>query len=133
MTDINFSSIAVGTNIPANYQGFQWAAYNPDGSYSGAVEVSDSASVHVIRNLGFQIVGTGGGDFTVVTITAGTWLGIPLDFNVVGYKDGDEVYNTPIRSDNGNTFSVPSNVVDKFEVHSNAMEIFEISAISVTV
>ena len=133
MTDINFSSIAVGSNIPANYQGFNWALCQFNGSFSGPVGISDSDNVHVIQGFGFQIVKSSSGYFAASSITASGQFGMPLDFTAVGYKDGNEIYRTPLYSINPDTFSLPSNPIDTLDISSNAVEVFNISAISVVV
>lgn len=143
---INFDDIgtAAKVQVPNEYEGFTWVAYNAaSGTFGGEVyaftEGRATSGTHSVQGFGFEMKLLDenmlfNADSIVIAATGGFGDGgVPMDVSVIGYRQAEQVHSIVLNSSNGPIkIDLNFNAIDKLQFVSNAMEIFDVDNIAIT-
>lgn len=144
---INFDDIGAApkVQVPDEYEGFKWTAYNPSNEkFEGDVYASTggravTSGTHSVQGLGFEMTllysQLAFNVHSIVIAATGGFggAGVPMDVTVIGYRKSEKVYSQLLNSSNGPVkVDLNFNSIDKLQFIANAMEIFDVDDIAVT-
>jgi hypothetical protein len=144
-TPINFSDLGSepSVQIPENYQGFHWLAYNIQEEFQGAPTVIlnnplTSPPTRAIHGVGFQMTAAGNASFdlTDLSVTPNNGLNqLDITLKALRIKQGgapDVVASFVIKSDeNPAASNVTIKNINQLQVFSNSMDTFDTGFIAV--
>lgn len=144
---INFDDIGAASKVqvPNDYEGFKWTAYNPfTEKFEGDVYAStggraSTSGTHSVQGLGFEMalldsqLVFDARSIAIAAIGGFGDSGVPMDVTVIGYRKSEKVHSQVLNSSSGPIKAeLNFNSIDKLQFIANAVEIFDVDDIAVT-